>query len=118
MRRFRSPISLLLCIAVFASMFTGFMVSAAPLKPHTVACDLKPANVSVDSVTQQPSVDCCPIIKGKLATASLDTKGSLSPSQLDCCEPRTKLPIRGKAQIDVNQIDECCLPVINLPKLQ
>jgi len=114
MRRFRSPISLLLCIAVFASMFTGFMVSAAPLKPHTVACDLKPANLTVDSVSQQPSVDCCPIKETKLASTSLDTKSSVSPSQLDCCIPL----IRGKAQIGVNQLDTCCSPIINLPKLQ
>jgi len=136
MRRFRSPISLLLCIAVFASMFTGFMVSAAPLKPHTVACDLKPANLTVDSVSQQPSVDCCPIKETKLASTSLDTKSSVSPSQIDCCQA-SKLPIRGKTQIDaspidscclpvirgkaqigVNQLDNCCSPVINLPKLQ
>ena len=118
MRRFRSSISLLLCIAVFASMFSGFVASAAPLKPQSIACEDKPANLTVESKAQQPNFDCCiPPEERKLAANSTENLSVSSPSVIsDCCEVTfTKIAVRGKSQIGRVAQDDCCEVTVELP---
>ena len=120
MHRDRSLISLLLCIAVFASLFSGFAASAAPLKVHPAICLDKPANVTLDSVQQQPALDCCLPVKEKPASVSSDSLSAPSPSGFDCCAPTSKLPVQAKAQIGSNPLsaDDCCVVIPIRGKLQ
>ncbi len=89
MKRFRSSINLLLCLALFASLFSGFAASAAPLKPQAVACRSKIANLTVESVPAEKTIDCCILLKTpKLASLPLGkTLLSASPTVTDPCAP-------------------------------
>ncbi|MEO8396808.1 MAG: hypothetical protein ABI700_27690 [Chloroflexota bacterium] len=121
MRRFRSSISLLLCIAVFASLFSGFAASAAPLKPHTLACEFKPANLTAESAAPQQNFDCCPV-KEKISAASTESRSSSPVVAIDCCEAVSKLSVQSKSQIGASPVltADCCEtePIIIRGKVQ
>ncbi len=112
MPRFRSPISLLLCIAVFASLFSGFAASAAPLKPASIACEDKPANLTVESAIPQQNFQCCPVKEKKSAATSTESLGAPSASPIDCCAVTLyKVAGHAKTQIGASPVvadSSCC----------
>ena len=111
MPRSRSILSLCLCIALFASLFSGVAASAAPLKPSRLACRLgKLAALTVEKSAEAPAVGCC-IVPEKIAAASPEVKLTSGPTVIDpCCEILTKLSVRGKVQIGGNQGADPCAP--------
>ena len=111
MKRFRSPIRLLLCLALFASMFSGFVASAAPIKSPAVPCRGKEANLTVASIPTEKSLDCC-ILLEKPASKSFTAP---SPAATDpCCEVLSKLPLRGKTLIGASPVVvDPCAPIVD-----
>ena len=108
MRRSRSTLSLWLCVAVFASLFSGFAASAAPLKPGFVPCVGKIAANNVEKGTQiQPAATCC--TPAKITSNGQETKQTISDEPVECCL-LDKLPVKGKVEIGVKGADPCPPP--------
>jgi hypothetical protein len=107
MHRFRSRVSLLLCVAVFASLFSGFAASAAPLKPGLVPCGLpKLGAITIETGKQaQPDATCCTPLKTSVNAP--ETKQPLLDGSIPCCVSLGKLPTKGKVQIGVSEVSPC-----------